>query len=262
MTHISFSELKNWQKCAYYHKLVHINKLKAFKGNEYTAFGSAIHSVCEQRCTGADDSFKDEEHFDEVFKSILKDLEPEVELNISLVRSMRSQARNIIPHIMASLKDNFGDYEIISVEERLMEEIEDYISEEYSFKGFIDLVLKTKDGKYHIIDWKTCSWGWNAQRRSDPMTIYQLTFYKHYYAYKHKIDPENIETHFALLKRTAKDDNIEMFRVSNGKKRTENALKLLKEALYNITNEKHVKNRLACHGPFGPCEFYKTKHCP
>ena len=32
------------------------------------------------------------------------------------------------------------------------------------FKGFIDLVVKTPDGKYHIIDWKTCSWGWDAQR--------------------------------------------------------------------------------------------------
>ena len=83
MTHISFSELKNWQKCAFYHKLVHIDKLKGFKGNEYTAFGNALHSVCEQRCTGADDSFNDAEHFDEVFKSILKELEPEMELNMS-----------------------------------------------------------------------------------------------------------------------------------------------------------------------------------
>ena len=44
-------------------------------------------------------------------------------------------------------------------------------------------------------------------------------------------------------------------------KRTENAIKLLVAALYNITNKKYTKNKLACHGPFGPCDFYKTEHC-
>ena len=45
--HISFSELKNWNTCAFYHKLVNIDKIKLFKGNEYTAFGTALHYVCE-----------------------------------------------------------------------------------------------------------------------------------------------------------------------------------------------------------------------
>ena len=43
MTHISYSELKNWDFCPFYHKLVYIDKLKPFRGNEYTAFGTAIH---------------------------------------------------------------------------------------------------------------------------------------------------------------------------------------------------------------------------
>ena len=47
MQHISFSELKNWDKCAHYHKLVHLDKLKGFEGNVHTAFGNAVHDVCE-----------------------------------------------------------------------------------------------------------------------------------------------------------------------------------------------------------------------
>ena len=119
-------------------------------------------------------------------------------------------------------------------------------------------MLKTSNGKYHIIDWKSCSWGWDARRRSDPMATYQLIFYKHYYALKHGIDPDLIETHFALLKRTAKTGSkVEFFKVTSGKKRTENALKLLNQALYNINKNRCIKKRTSC----GRCEFQDTEHC-
>jgi len=90
------------------------------------------------------------------------------------------------------------------------------------------------------------------------MVVYQLVFYKHFYALKHNIDPANIETHFALLKRTAKDNNVEFFRVTSGPKRIENSLKLLNKALYNITNNRYIKNKSSC----SRCAFYKTEHCP
>ena len=144
----------------------------------------------------------------------------------------------------------------LSTEEQLMVPLEEV--EGYKFKGFVDLVIKTPDGKYHIIDWKSCSWGWNSQKRSEPMVTYQLTLYKNYYAKKHNIDPKNIETHFALLKRTAKKGNVELFRVTSGPKKTENALNLLLKAVYNISRKRFIKNRLAC----AKCEFYKTEHCP
>ena len=90
------------------------------------------------------------------------------------------------------------------------------------------------------------------------MVTYQLTFYKYFYSRKHNVDPKNIETHFALLKRTAKKNNVEIFRVTSGEKKTQNAIKLLNKALYNIGRKRYVKNRLSCTY----CEFKKTKHCP
>jgi CRISPR/Cas system-associated exonuclease Cas4 (RecB family) len=47
MSHISFSELKAWDQCSYYHKLTYLDKIRLFSGNEYTAFGKAIHEVYE-----------------------------------------------------------------------------------------------------------------------------------------------------------------------------------------------------------------------
>jgi hypothetical protein len=90
------------------------------------------------------------------------------------------------------------------------------------------------------------------------MTTYQLTFYKEYFAQKHNINPDMIETHFALLKRTAKKNQVEIFKVSSGEKKTKNANTLLTKAIINIKNGKYVKNKLACSN----CEFKNTEHCP
>jgi hypothetical protein len=255
MRHISFSELKNWAKCAYYHKLVNIDKLKGFVGSEHTAFGSAIHEVCEQRVLGTLPEGKESELFTKAFEKEIENLLVDgVELKQPLVTEMETQGKELAGMPIPALSEYFGDYEVVSAEERLYEPIEDV---EYLFKGFIDLVVKTTDGKYHLLDWKTTSWGWDSRRRSDPMVTYQLTLYKNYFARKHNIDPKMVETHFALIKRTAKKDHVEIFRVTSGPRKTENALKLLNKAIYNIQRKKHIKNRLACRG----CEFHKTEHC-
>jgi ATP-dependent exoDNAse (exonuclease V) beta subunit len=257
MAHISYSEFKVWSECPWRHKLQYIDKLKGFRGNEYTAFGTAVHDVCEQSTLG---NLSGPRHaqllFESRFKKELEQLPVEHEKNNKLVEDMFSQANVMIPEIAPALKKYFGKFKVISAEEKLYEPITQ-IEEEYNFKGFIDLILQTEDGKYHVIDWKTCSWGWDSRKKSDKMIVYQLILYKYYFAAKYNIDPKDIETHFALLKRTAKKNNVEIFKVTSGKKRTENALKALKNSLYYIKQKFTIKNRLSCKY----CDFYKTEHC-
>ena len=256
MSHISFSELKCWNDCAYKHKLMYIDRVQVFKGNEYTAFGKALHEVCEHGIK--DPSIKLDEYFLDCFEKEINRLDQIPELRQNLIESMFEQGPRLALRGIPALKKEFGAFKIISTEERLQEKISFFNS--FDFKGFIDLVIQTEDGKYHIIDWKTCSWGWDSKKRSDPMITYQLTLYKHFFAEKHNIDPKDIETYFALLKRTAKNNMVEIFRVTSGKKKTENALNLVNKALYNISRGFHIKNRLSCIRDYG-CEFYKTKHC-
>tara|TARA_R100000152_G_scaffold20730_1_gene15633 strand:- start:3565 stop:4344 length:780 start_codon:yes stop_codon:yes gene_type:complete len=259
MSHVSFSALKNWDRCAFYHKLTYIDKLRLFKGNEYTAFGTALHSVCEGLLLDRLTEDEAPSSFKEYFREELDLLPEDLDKRKALIVEMFDQGRSLSTQVMSAVEDYFGEeYEIVSTEEQILEPIRDFTDEQYDFKGFIDAVFKTPDGKYHIVDWKTCSWGWDARRKSDRMTTYQLTFYKYYFAIKHGIDPKNIETHFALLKRTAKKNNVEFFRVTSGNKKTQNAIKFLTTALYNITRKKYTKNRLACSS----CEFHRTKHCP
>ena len=256
MSHISYSELKDWKFCAFYHKLTRVDKIDGFKGNEYTAFGTAMHSVCEKKLLQEE---VNEAFFVKELKKNISELDEEVEVNKKLVLDMIGQGKRIIPEIQSALDDYFEEYEVLSVEMPLYEPIEN--EEDHNFKGYIDAVVSTPDGKVHIFDWKTCSWGWDMKKKNDKIVTYQLTLYKHYFCQKMGIDPKNVETHFALLKRTAKKNRVEFFRVTSGPRKTENALKLLNTALYNIKNKRYIKNRLSCTGGYG-CKFYKTEHCP
>ena len=156
------------------------------------------------------------------------------------------------PEIEDALNNYFDNYEVLAVELPLMEDIDG--QDDYKFKGFIDAIVKTDDGKVHIFDWKTCSWGWDAKKRSEPMVTYQLTLYKHYFCQKMDVNPKDVETHFALLKRTASKNRVEFFRVTSGPRKTQNALKLVDKALYNIKNKRYIKNQ---HLSGYDCKFYK-----
>ena len=113
------------------------------------------------------------------WKKNISELDEDHEINKKLVLDMVGQGNNIIPEIEDALNNYFDNYEVLAVELPLMEDIDG--QDDYKFKGFIDAIVKTDDGKVHIFDWKTCSWGWDAKKRSEPMVTYQLTLYKHYF---------------------------------------------------------------------------------
>jgi MinD superfamily P-loop ATPase len=256
MSHISFSELKVWNECTHKHKLQYIDKQKVFTSTEYTCFGTAMHETCEKSLLKEIREDQHDEYFENKFQEELKIIQGQVEINQVLVSDMVAQGKAILSELYQSLESYLVGYEVVATEQPLYERIQNF-DFEYNFKGFVDLVIKTQDGKIHIIDWKTCSWGWDTKKKSDPMVTYQLTYYKNFYAQKFDIDPNMIETHFALLKRTAKKNRIEFFRVSSGPKKIENANNLLTKAVLAIKNGKYIKNRLSCKG----CEFYKTDLC-
>ena len=255
MHHISYSELKNWHHCPFYHKLVNIEKLKVFEGNEYTAFGTALHSVCEDLLTDKVDIPKPE-LFNQKFRDEIKKLKSE-EINKKLIVDMFAQGGKLSEQVLPSLESYFDDCEVFMAEEKLYEPISG--TDDYLFKGYVDLIIKEGDN-YHIIDWKTCSWGWDSRKRSDKMILYQLILYKHFFCQKYDISPDMVHTHFGLLKRTSKKNIVELFKVTSGPKRIENALELLHKAIQTIKSGVHIKNKLSCTSGYG-CDLYKTKHC-
>ena len=256
MPHISFSALKNWDFCPFYHKLTYIDKIKLFRGNIYTAFGTALHNTCENLVLN--ENLDHESYFKQAFKDEINKLpEEEKSSDPKLLKDMYEQGQHLALLALEELKNKFPGFKIVSTEEEIIEPIIDSPGN-FDFKGFVDLIIKTPDGKYHIIDWKSCSCGWNIHKKIDKITTYQLTYYKNFFCNKHNVDHKMVKTYFGLLKRTANKDRVEIFRVSSGARKINNALNILNKAVYNIHNKNHPKNRLKCE----KCEFQRTRWCP
>jgi len=258
LPHVSFSAIKDWKFCPYYHKLTRIDKIKGFEGNIYTAFGKAIHDTVEAVLLSRQlqQQFQPESYFKKALSNEVKQLKEEVDTNT--LSDFEQQGLGLLPDIMPAMDEHFGNFTLVSSEEEIHEKLFYKTDDDYTFKGYVDCFIKTEDGKYHIIDWKTCSWGWNMKKKTDPMVTYQLTYYKHFLSEKRNLPTDNIETYFVLLKRTGKKDKVEIMRVTSGEKKTNNALKLLEQSVYNIDRKNYMKNKLSC----SRCDFKGTEHCP
>jgi hypothetical protein len=248
-----------YHACPYCYALVYLDKKVPRVDNLYLSFGAAVHSACEEIIQKKIElPEKQRQLFEASFLSEnCKRGFSEKSEHEAAICQLAEQGRQLLPDILPALDKYFGEYEVLAIEEPLLEKISDNL--DILFKGFIDIVLRTKDGRYHILDAKTCSWGWDAEHRSDTMTTYQLVYYKYFYAKKYNIDPANISLHFLLLKRTATQDRAELFEVPCGQKKTDNAVKLMMTTIQNITKRIRIKNKLSCKSC--PAKLYGTEFC-
>lgn len=265
--YLSWSATKDWKTCPFYYKLTKVEGIDGFEGNIHTAFGHGAHWTVEEQLGPDRETPEDlSEAFTINFEKAISEL-PESEQKLiaedkktaKLHEEMKKQGRELVHFMAPALDKFFGEWTLVGIEEKFYEKCDFYELSDFFFKGYIDIIIQTADGKYHIIDWKTCSWGWDLKKKTDPMVTYQLTVYKYFFCKKYGLDPKMVETYFALCKRTnTTDDRVEILRVTSGPKKTSNALNLLKQAVYNVDHGNYVKNKLSCK----KCKFRRTKHCP
>ncbi len=263
LMNISFSAIDTFIKCPFSYKLKYYDKVEYERGSLFTAFGKAIHKTIYLKLL--DDNIDLIQIFKQSFKEELKELSENQLKKIfskketkEIVSDMSKKGANLCQLSLEKLKEQFPDFKLVAAEKEFIEPITEYTNKDFDFKGVIDLIIETPDNKTHIIDWKATSWGWDARKKNDKMITYQLTFYKHFYGLQSEKDNKDIETHFALIKRTAKKDNIEIFKVPVGEKKINNALKVLNNVMYNIDHQRFPKNRLSCNY----CDFHHTEWCP
>ena len=256
--HYSFSSYKEFNTCGHYFLKNRIEKVVPRDATIHTEFGQAMHKTLEM-AVPLEVSPSDEElvkAFNENFDEFLPNITGEMPSKED-IEEFRKQGEELCVLAIPTLKAKFGTFEVVKAEEEIFESIDFYKGGINNFKGFIDLILKTADGKYIILDWKTTSWGWKLKKKADPMYTYQLTFYKYFFAKKYNIDVDLIETYFGFLKRTTKRDRAELFRVTSGPRKTNNALIQLTNTMRNVDSKRFIKNRLSCTY----CKLYKTEHC-
>lgn len=254
--HVSFSELRDWQECSYRHKLRYVEKIDFFEPSPIMDFGTSVHASCENylktRKMSVDIATQNLDKFFETHKD-KENYKPDA------LPLLKSEAASILEDVPKFLDETFPEWECVDAEHMLYESLEKY---PHAFKGFVDCIIKTKGKKgedlYWILDWKTTSWGWPVDKKSNPDIARQLVFYKNFWSLKTGVPLKNIRCGFVLLKRTAKPGaHCELVTVSVGDVTIERSVKLLHNMLGSIRRGIALKNKNSCQY----CPYKETKHC-
>jgi len=279
---LSWSSIQTFQKCPKRYKLKYVDKLVSYSSNEYTIFGSTVHDLLEELCNTNRD-LKENEFQDLFIKRIVESASSKFFIEWyntgknyllsdyleefydkhyrkQLISEMIEQGEFLIVKTLEELKNYFGEFQVISTEHEMNEEMSEVKSNStWKIKSFIDLVIKTNDGKYHIIDYKTTNYDWDTNKRRDPLYTYQLQLYKHFYCKKHDLNPKDVETYFILLKRNEKRKKVEILRMSSGNKKNNNMLSMIDKTVQNI--ERGFFPPLGNFSDCRWCPFRRSEFC-
>ena len=273
--HISYSELASYaRECQWRWKLDYLEDRRSKIYSVHFDFGTAIHEALEKHYTRNNPITVDEAV--ELFKSKFSELTTENGKNYSKPLSVKDYTsllaggENIIRRFDEC--EELKNAEVVHNEFPLFEDIDLHSDDKMKFKGFIDVIIKGKDkrGKtvLWICDFKTCSWGWDRDTRSDAWKHHQLFLYKYFICKKFDIDPKQVRTAFVLLKKRPPKESspIEFFPVSAGPISVQRSLDVLSgNILHMIENEKNdsfKKDRSFCTSKYGEkCPYLDTTFC-
>jgi len=143
------------------------------------------------------------------------------------------------------LDETYPGWKLLDFEFPLFEEIP---GSKKKFKGYIDIIFE-HNGKIHIMDFKTCGWGWDKEKRENTHLLYQVALYKYFYCLKTGTDPNIVECSYLLLKRKPKASDktcVELFEQTSGKVKLKNAVNWLEAQAKGIEEGLSIKLKDTC----------------
>ena len=195
--HISFSEYSLFNQCGHRHLLEkHLNIIQQ-PPSIHLYFGNAVHSAIESSLKSDYDINAMVEFFKTTFSKDMMDNMKETPEFKNEFYNFLAQGEEILR--ILDIERIFHDYEIVSIEEALYENVHLH----YYFKGFIDLVIRHKATKrYKIVDWKTSGTDWNVKKKlGDEIFLGQMRFYKFFWARKNQVQLDEIDCGYVVLNR-------------------------------------------------------------
>lgn len=270
--HVSYSEVRQWKECPWRHKLLYIDKLRTFEESPHLHYGTIIHDACEYFLKTRELKIEEaKQKIREAWDEHGFDSEDFIQLQSQRAQLQgwkykHNKLKDWLDWTDASLNslplfldETFADWELVSAEAPLYENIEKV---DTKFKGYIDCIIKIpyKDTyKYWIIDWKTSNGrGWNQEKQRDFKTQAQVVLYKKYWGEKNKVLYKNIQCGFVLLKKIKTiGKSCQLIKVSSGPKSLEKADKLVRSMIKTVEKRFYLKNRDSCMF----CEFKNTEYC-
>jgi hypothetical protein len=272
---VSYSELKLFSECEWRWLLTKVFDKAPEVRSFQMDFGSAVHSGMEALYGPGGSVEKATECAMERYDASLKT----ADLSHPSDRAEAYRIRECIPQFYrdCAVCPDLQGITTLKSELRLNEDIIRTDGLQLKFKGFIDIVfvkkLKFKTVIY-VADFKTCQWGWPAQKFQDVEVISQLLLYKHFFCKMTGADPKNVSLAFILLKKKPRNGEItvEVAKIGAGPKATERAIEFMQQAITGMHSYSYEKNYEACIRSWidketkeertAKCPFVGTENCP
>lgn len=249
---ISFSELRTWKECSFRHKLQHVNKIDLSKPGTALDFGTSCHAAHE--------AFIKTRTMDvSIATKMLTELWNKHNHDAALLAQATKEATACLTDVPNFYDTTFPGWKSIDAEHYLYERIP---GQPHVFKGYIDAIIEAPGPRSKplvwILDVKTTSWGWTADKKSDDMVRAQLVLYKNFWSAKTGTNPKDVRCGFILLKRAAKPgSHCELVTTSVGDVTIGRSLKIISNMLSSVKKGIALKNRASCTF----CDYRGTVHC-
>lgn len=272
--HVSFSEVGLFRECQWRWKLDYLESKRSKNYGIHLDFGTSIHAAIERYKTRKKPRPLEYcvKLFRRYFYLLWKHQHEKYE-----ERDRKQDPNDFLDageRILRQMHEcaDFWQTEVVYNEHPLSIQISRADDLEIKFKGFIDMVVRSKDKRGNtilwVLDFKSCSWGWGRDKREDKHLHMQLFLYKHFLCKKFNIDPTQVRTAFVLLKKRPRkgDCPVEFFPVSAGPVSVQRALdtfnSVLTEMKERVAANSLQKNRKACVNPFGQkCPYLDSELC-
>jgi CRISPR/Cas system-associated exonuclease Cas4 (RecB family) len=257
--HVSYSEVSEWARCSWKHKLKHIDKITLDEPSPYLVFGASLHEACESLLQNR--TYDAEKLKAQLTAEWIKYKDHKNFLQWPLIKAI-NEASSILDEILPFMDATFPNWKLFETAEiKIYEPIAS--NPEFFFKGFIDFVISVPNASgttFWILDWKTSSRGWFKDKKSDQILLSQIVLYRHHFTAMQNTDELEAKCGFIVLNRSGKPGKkCELVKVAAGPVTVLRALKMVENAVTSIKRGIAVKNK---GDNCKYCEFKETKHCP
>ncbi len=164
---ISYSQVSLYDLCPYRYKLKYVNKLREEK-KPFFVFGNIVHEILEKHLRGEIKS----EYLDKILRDKLLE---EIELFKDNVEEYYAKGKEIFEQFLRKNREVFGDYDTVGVERKISLVLNDRM-----LVGYIDRVVRNKEGLIELIDYKTTPIIKN-QKTTIENALKQLSLYAYLY---------------------------------------------------------------------------------
>jgi hypothetical protein len=252
---ISYSQFSVYAKCPHRWSLEYRDGHKSYQPSMAAVFGTSVHVAMQHYIqtmfdvSGAEaDRLDIESFFQQTFSDeYKKTLHDNKGIHFSSASEMREYYEDglaIIDYFKKNKSEYFSTrkWHLVGIEMPLIQHIHSKYPNVY-IKGYIDFVLYNENtNKIKIFDIKTSKNGWRDKEKKDELKMQQIILYKEYFARQYKMDPEQIDVEFFIVKRKLYENldfpqkRIQIIEPASGKGKRNKAVSHITEFVERIFN--------------------------